>query len=103
MEVFKPLSPVIQVFLLIAAGFIFAHWKKISLSSVTELIVYLGTPSLVFSSLVGQPLFAGDIAVLFAGIVLIFAGVGLPIGLYFFIQFRSRCSPSAKPACNARR
>jgi predicted permease len=43
-ELLKPLSPIIQVFLLIAAGFVFAHWKKISLTSVTEIIVYLGTP-----------------------------------------------------------
>ena len=91
MELFKPLSPVIPVFLLIAAGFVFAHWKKISLTSVTEIIVYLGTPSLVFSSLASRPLFAGDIVVLFAGILLIFAGVGLVIGLYFFVfRFSSR-------------
>jgi predicted permease len=91
MELFEPLSPVIPVFFLIGAGFIFAHWKKISLTPLTELIVYLGTPSLVFTSLASKPLFAGDIAVLFAGIVAIFAGVGLLIRLYFFLfRFRSR-------------
>ncbi len=63
MELIKPLSPVIPVFLLVAVGFIFAHWKKISLTSVTEIIVYLGTPSLVFSSLAGKPLYIADIAV----------------------------------------
>lgn len=91
MDVFRPLSPVVPVFLLIAAGFTFAHWKKISLASVTEIIVYLGTPSLVFSSLVSKPLYAGDIAVLFSGILLIFAGVGLLIRLYFLVfRFSSR-------------
>jgi malate permease and related proteins len=91
MEIFKPLSPVIPVFLLIAAGFIFAHWKKISLASVTEIIVYLGTPSLVFSSLASKPLFAGDILTLFSGIVVIFAGVGLLIRIYFaMFGFSSR-------------
>jgi predicted permease len=91
MEVLKPLSPVLQVFLLIAAGFVFAHWKKIHLSSVTELIVYLGTPSLVFSSLASKPLYAGDIIVLLSGILLIFAGVGLLIRLYFLVfHFTSR-------------
>ena len=91
MEIFKPLSPVIPVFLLVAVGFVFAHWKKISLASVTEIIVYLGTPSLVFTSLASRPLFAGDIAVLFSGVVIIFAGVGLLIWLYFLVfQFRSR-------------
>ena len=91
MDLFKALSPVIPVFMLIACGFAFAHWKRISLTSVTELIVYLGTPALVFSSLVSRPLFAGDIAVLFGGILIIFAIVGLLIRLYFFIfQFSSR-------------
>lgn len=91
MEIFTPLAPVIPVFLLIAAGFAFAHWKKINLTSVTEIIVYLGTPSLVFSSLAGKPLFANDIAVLSAGILLIFAIVGFFIRLYFFVSgFSSR-------------
>jgi len=66
MEIFKPLAPVIPVFLLIAVSFAFAHWKKISLASVTEIIVYMGTPSLVFTSLASGSLFAGDIAVLSA-------------------------------------
>lgn len=91
MELFKPLSPVIAVFLLVGVGFVFAHWKKISLASITEFIVYLGTPSLVFTSLASRPLFAGDIAVLFSGVFLIFAGVGLLIWLYFLIfKFHSR-------------
>lgn len=83
MELLKPLSPVIPVFFLIAAGFTFAHWKKISLVAVTEIIVYLGTPSLVFGSLASKPLYAGDIAILFCGIVVIFAVVGLLVRLYF--------------------
>lgn len=91
MEIFKPVSPVIPVFILIAAGFIFAHWKKISLASVTEIIVYLGTPSLVFSSLVSKPLIASDILILSSGIVVIFAGVGLLIRGYFALfGFESR-------------
>lgn len=91
MDVLRPLSPVFPVFLLIAVGFIFAHWKKISLTSVTEIIVYLGTPSLVFSSLASKPLYAADIMVLSGGVLLIFAGVGLLICLYFFLTgFSSR-------------
>jgi hypothetical protein len=91
MELFKPLSPVIPVFLLIAVGFLFARWKKISLVSVTEIIVYLGTPSLVFGSLVSKPLYLADIAVLCSGILIIFVGVGALIGAYFFIfGFSSR-------------
>ncbi len=91
MELFRALSPVIPVFILIACGFVFAQWKRINLTSLTEIIVYLGTPSLVFSSLASKPFFAGDIAVLFGGILIIFAAVGLLIRLYFFFfHFSSR-------------
>lgn len=91
MEFIKPLSPVVPVFLLVIAGFAFGHWKKINLASVTEIIVYLGTPSLVFSSLASRPLLAVDLAILSAGILLIFAGVGVLIWLYFSIfRFTSR-------------
>lgn len=82
----KPLSPVISVFLLIAAGFIFAHWKKINLASITEIIVYLGTPALVFSALAGKSLVAEDILLLFVGSTLVFLGVGLLIGFYFVLS-----------------
>jgi hypothetical protein len=79
------------VFLLILIGFIFAHCKKISLASVTEIIVYLATPCLVFTSLSGKPLFAGDIAVLLGGITITFAAIGLMIWIYFLVfRFRSR-------------
>src|SRR4026208_1629341 len=91
MELIKPLSPVIPVFSLVAVGFIFAHGKKISLTSVTEIIVYLGTPSLVFSSLASKPLYAGDLAVLASGMIAIYAGVGLLVRIYFLIfRFHSR-------------
>ena len=91
MKFLTPLAPVIRVFLLIAAGFVFAHWKKISLSSVTEIIVYLGTPSLVFTSLAGKPLYAGDLAILVSGIGALYAGVGLLIYIYFrAFHFHSR-------------
>jgi predicted permease len=91
MEFIKPLSPVISVFLLIAAGFIFAQWKKINLASITEIIVYLGTPALVFSALAGKALVAEDIVLLFVGSTLIFAALGLLIGVYFVLSgFHSR-------------
>jgi hypothetical protein len=91
MEVIKPLSPVIPVLVLIALGFAFARWKQINLASVTEIVVYLGTPSLVLTSLGGKPLYAGDLAVLFGGILAIYAAVGFLIWLYFLaFRFHSR-------------
>jgi predicted permease len=91
MKLLNPLFPVIPVFFLIALGYMFARWKQINLTSITEIIVYLGTPALVFTSLAGKPLYAGDLAVLFCGIVAIYALVGLLIRVYFVIfNFHSR-------------
>ena len=91
MEVFTPLYAVVPVFALISIGFCFAHWKKITLVPITELIVYLGTPSLVFTSLASRPIFLNDIFILAAGVLFIFTGVGFLIGLYFSLfQFSSR-------------
>ncbi len=91
MEIFKPLSPVIPVFFLITIGLTFARWKKINLAAVTEIIVYLGTPSLVLTSLASKPIYASELAVLFSGLMAIYAAVGLLIGLYFFVfRFHSR-------------
>jgi malate permease and related proteins len=91
MELFKPLSAVIPVFFLVGLGFIFARWKKISLGSITEIIVYLGTPSLVLTSLASKPLYAGDVIIIFCGILAVYAGVGFLIWLYFLVfGFHSR-------------
>ncbi len=78
----RPLAPVVPVFILIAIGFFFARYKKISLEPITEIVIYLGAPCLVFTSLASKPLFATDIAVLLAGLLGIIAGVGLLIWIY---------------------
>ncbi len=90
MDGLKPLSPIISVFLLIGIGFVFARWKRINLVPLTDIIVYLAAPCLVFTSLTTKPLFPADIAVIFAGALGILGGVGLLIRLYSLIfRFRS--------------
>ena len=84
------LSPVIPVFTLIGIGFLFARCKKISLESLTDIIVYLTAPCLAFASLTAKPLFAADIVVILAGAAAILGGVGLLIWLYSLLfRFRS--------------
>ncbi|HWH80361.1 MAG TPA: AEC family transporter [Candidatus Binatus sp.] len=61
------------------------------MASVTEIIVYLGTPSLVFSSLASKPLYPADLVILASGLIATYAGVGVLIQLYFLIfRFHSR-------------
>ncbi len=85
------LSPVIPVFTLIGIGFLFARCKKITLDSLTEIIVYLAAPCLAFSSLSAKPLFAADIVVILAGAAGILGGVGFLIWVYMIsVRFHSR-------------
>ena len=82
MSVLTALSPVVPVFVLVAVGFVFARYRRISLDAITEYAVYLGAPALVFTSLATKPLNAADIAVVALGACGIFAGVGLLILVY---------------------
>ena len=41
----KPLAPVVPVFILIAIGFFFARYKKISLEPITEIVVSRRNPA----------------------------------------------------------
>jgi predicted permease len=88
---FKPIAAVIPVFLLVGAGFAFANYKRISLAPVTEIIVYLATPCLVFTSLASRPLFLADITILFLGACGMIGGVGILVRVYFALfKFYSR-------------
>jgi hypothetical protein len=80
--VLAALSPVVPVFVLTAVGYIFARYRKISLEPITEYVVYLGAPALVFTSLATKPLYAADIAVVMAAALAIIAFVGLLIFFY---------------------
>jgi len=82
LEALKPLAPVLPVFVLMAIGFVFARFRRISLDAITEFVVYLGAPALVFTSLATKRLFLTDIGVILAGVLGIMAGVGLLILSY---------------------
>ena len=42
---------VLPAFLVIAAGFLFSRTKKIDISSINDLVIYVTTPCLIISSL----------------------------------------------------
>src|ERR1051326_9539684 len=79
---FTALSPVVPVFVLTMLGYVFARYRKISLAAITEYVVYLGAPALVFTSLATKPLYPADVAVIAAAALAILACVGLLIFIY---------------------
>ncbi len=68
---------VFPVFVLIAVGYGFGAVRQIDLFSLTEIVVYLGGPALVFTSLAGGHMEPGDVALTAFGTAFIVGGVGL--------------------------
>jgi predicted permease len=91
MSHFDVLYSVIPVFLLIALGWSFGRLRDLNLAPLSEVIVYLTAPALIFTSLASKPLFPNDMIIILLGVAGIFAGVGLLIIVYSRIyHFRSR-------------
>jgi len=85
MYFFHILTPIIPVFLLVGIGAVFARFRKLDTGSISEFIVYLASPALVFTSLSARPLFWNDILMILAGACGILGGVGLLAGLYSYL------------------
>ncbi len=81
MATLEILSVVTPVFVLVALGWIFGGWRRIDLASLTEIVVYIGGPSLVFRALTHDRLELDQIGVLAGGTLFIVLGVGLLVGL----------------------
>src|SRR3972149_7157639 len=58
------LSIVFPVFCAIAAGYAFGRFKKLSLESLIEVLLYITIPSLVVSSLTKRSFAISDVAVI---------------------------------------
>jgi len=70
------LSTVSPVFALAAIGYAFGARLRIDLASVTQLVVYLAGPALIFTGLVDGPLEARSATILVLGVVIVVVGVG---------------------------
>jgi predicted permease len=73
------LETVVPVFVLVAVGVVLGRRRRPDLASLTDLVVYLGGPALVFSSLMRGDLAAGELAVLVSGVLWIVLGVGMAV------------------------
>lgn len=85
MEIIKVLEIVFPVFCIIALGYLFAHFKKISLEPILDVLLYLTIPALVISSLSRKQLVLDDLAVVSLSAVLVILGTGLLAFLYLAV------------------
>lgn len=76
------LQTIFPVFTLMAAGYFFAKVKKIDLSAITDLVLYVATPALVFSYISRRHFVLTDFFLLGGAAVFVILGVG---GLTFLV------------------
>lgn len=85
MPIIKVLSVVLPVFSVIGIGYLFARFKKISLESVIEILLYLTIPALVISSLSKKQLVATDLALVSLAAFIVVIGTGAITWIYLNI------------------
>lgn len=79
------LSIVFPVFCAIAVGYAFGRFKKISLESLIEVLLYITIPSLVISSLTKRNFAISDVAVIAGAAVTVILGTGAISYVYLAI------------------
>ncbi len=77
MQVTEVAATVVPVFALVAVGYVFGRLRSVELVSLTDIVVYLGGPSLVFYSLVTGTIPPAEVALLVGGTVFTVLGVGV--------------------------
>lgn len=90
-------ATVFPVLALVGMGFVLGPRLGLDLRSLTELVVYLGGPALIFVSLLRADLAAGDIVTLAGGTAAIALGVGvlLRLAALFTVRDLGRLYPPA--------
>ena len=64
------------VFVLVAVGYVATRWLRLDNSTLTDYVVYLASPALIFSALSTGPLVVRDVALLTGALFFIVFGVG---------------------------
>lgn len=69
-------ATVFPVFALAALGYVLGRFRRLDLASLTDVVVYVGGPSLVFTSLLDRTVSGRAVAELVLGVLVIVAAVG---------------------------
>lgn len=85
MPILKVLSVVFPVFCIIGLGYAFAHFKKISLEPIIEILLYLTIPALVISSLSRKKIVTEDLAMVSMAAFLVVLGTGIIAFIYLSV------------------
>ncbi|MFH0872596.1 MAG: AEC family transporter [bacterium] len=76
------IATVFPVFLIIALGWLFARFKRINLGEVSEIILFITTPCLIFSSLLKSQIVMADFVTIALSVLGVTLGCGLATGIF---------------------
>jgi len=74
--IIRLLNVVIPVFAVIGVGFTFGRLKKIDMRTITDIVIYIGSPCLAFSSLLSKRVIPKDLVMLAVSVFFISLGCG---------------------------
>jgi predicted permease len=75
-------ATVFPVFFIIGLGWLFARFKQINLGEVSEIILFITTPCLVFSSLIKSQIVMADFLTIALSVLGITSGTALATGIF---------------------
>ena len=85
------LNIVLPTFIVILVGFLFGKIKRIDMSAVVDVVIYIGMPALAFTSMLDKDIVLADAAKVWAAAIIIILGCGM-IAWVVFKLIRQRHS-----------
>lgn len=79
------LSIILPVFSIIGLGYIFAHFKKINLDSIVEILLYITIPALVIASLSRKPIVISEFTLIAISAISIMSVTALASFIYLSV------------------
>lgn len=92
LEVFLP------IFLLAGLGYLFARFKKFDIASLTDLVIYLTGPCLIFTSLARREFILSDFSFILGGAVFVILSLGIIVYLVLKLRNLSHLTDFYMPA-----
>lgn len=79
------ISTIVPVFSIIGLGYVFAHFKKINLDSIIEILLYITIPALVIAYISRSPIILGEFGLIAISVAIIVAVTALASYTYLRI------------------
>ncbi len=84
--IIRLLNVVVPVFTVIGVGFTFGRLKKINMRTITDIVIYIGSPCLAFSSLLSKRVIPKELVMLALSVFFISLGCGGGAWLFSYLS-----------------